>query len=235
LLTRGKSLPVLYEWWCVLEVLRILQASLKQCGDQPRGRGSPFRRLASERSRFVVEFSPDQAVDFEDDAGRLVRLRYVPSYRPEHASGGLAYGLLSPEEERTPDIALEVFPPGDRSNPVPELIVVFDAKYSSLPHYQKLEEVRLKYSKIGVFETGRVLSRQVWALVPSMPSPSRAVGPDWSAHCTIDNSGFWSERYDMLSATAGVIQTKPRLGVQRPPLEGLIRLLLRRAGVAVRL
>ncbi len=235
LLTRGKSLPVLYEWWCVLEVLRVLQASLKQCTDQPRGRGSPFRRLDSERTRFVVEFSPDQAVDFEDDAGRLVRLRYVPSYRPEHASGGLAYGLLSPEEERTPDIALEIFAPGDRNNPVPELIIVFDAKYSSLPHYQKLEEVRLKYSKIGVFETGHVLSRQVWALVPSMPFPSRAVGPEWSAHCTIDNSGFWSERYDMLSSTAGVIQTKPRLGVQRPPLEGLVRLLLRRASVAVRL
>jgi hypothetical protein len=235
LLTRGKSLPVLYEWWCALEVLRILQASLKQCDNQPRGRGSPFRRQESERIRFVVEFSPDQAVDFEDDAGRLVRLRYVPSYRPEAASGGLAYGLLSPEEERTPDITLEVFPAGDRSSAVPELIIVFDAKYTSMPHNQKLEEVRLKYGKIGVFETGHVLSRQAWALVPSMPYPPRVVGPEWSGHCTVDNSGFWSERYDMLSATAGVIQTKPRLAVQRPPLEGLIRLLLRRAGVAVRL
>ena len=131
-----------------------------------RGAARRFCRLESERTRFVVEFSPDQAVDFEDDAGRLIRLRYVPSYRPEHSSGGLAYGLLSPEEERTPDIALEVFPPGDRNSPVPELIVVFDAKYTSMPHYQKLEEVRLKYSKIGVFETGHVLSRQVWALVP---------------------------------------------------------------------
>lgn len=233
LLTRGKSLPVLYEWWCVLETLRVLQSCLKFCADQPQGRGSPFRRLEAERTRFVVEFAPDQAVDFEDDAGRLVRLRYVPSYRPEPASGGLAYGLLSPEAERTPDIALEVFPPGGES--VPELIAVFDAKYTTVPHAHKLDEVRLKYGKIGVFETGHVLSRQVWALVPSAPPMPRVVGPEWSAHCTVDNSGFWSERYDTGSATAGVIQAKPRLAAERPPLEGLIRLLLRRAGVAVRL
>lgn len=235
LLTRGKSLPVLYEWWCVLEVMRVLQACMTLCDNQPQGRGSPFRRLEAERTRFVVEFTPDQAVDFEDDSGRLVRLRYVPSYRPEHVSGGLAYGLLSPEEERTPDIALEVFPQGDRNNPVPELVIVFDAKYSSMPHRQKLEEVRLKYGKIGVFETGHVLSRQVWALVPSAPNNAHMTGPEWSANCTVDNSGFWSEHYDMGSATAGVIQSKPRLTMSRPPLEGLIRLLLRRAGVAVRL
>ena len=235
LLTRGKSLPVLYEWWCALEVMRILRSCLQQCDDQPQGRGSPFRRLEAERTRFVVDFTPDQAVDFEDDTGRLVRLRYIPSYRSEGASGGLAYGLLSPEEERTPDIAIEVFPAGDRSNPIPEIIAVFDAKYTSMPHRSKLEEVRLKYGKIGVFETGLVLSRQVWALVPTPPNPLRIVGPEWSGNCTIDNSGFWSERYDMGSWTAGVIQVKPRLAVQRPPLEGLIRLLLRRSGVAVRL
>jgi hypothetical protein len=183
----------------------------------------------------VVEFTPDQAADFEDETGRLVRLRYVPSYRPEHASGGLAYGLLSPEEERTPDIALEVFPSANRDAAVPELIIVFDAKYTSMPHIRKLEEVRLKYSKIGLFETGHVLSRQVWALVPSAPYQSRITGPEWSAQCTIDNSGFWSENYDMMSSTTGVIQAKPRLAMSRPPLEGLLRLILRRAGVAVRL
>jgi len=235
LLTRGKSMPVLYEWWCVLEVIRILQACLSHCDDQPRGRGSPFRRLELERTRFVVDFLPDQAIDFQDDAGRLIRLRYVPGYRPAHASGGLAYGLLSPEVQRTPDITLEVFPPGERSNAPPELIVVFDAKYSLAPHQSKLEEVRMKYGKIGLFETGRVLSRQVWALTPAMPGVPRDNGPDWSPHCTVDNSGFWSENYDMLSGTAGVIQAKPRLSAGRPPLEGLIRLLLRRAGLSVRL
>jgi hypothetical protein len=235
LLTRGKSLPVLYEWWCALEVMRILQGCLKLCEQQPQGRGSPFKRLEAERTRFVVEFTPDQAVDFEDDTGRLVRLRYVPSYRNEEASSGLAYGLLSPEEERTPDIALEIFPPGDRSNPVPDLIAVFDAKYTSVPHRNKLEEVRLKYSKIGVFSTGLVLSRQVWALVPGGPQPPCSFGPQFSSHCTVDNSGFWRDDYDMTSWTAGVIQAKPKLNSERSPLEGLVRLLLRRAGVAVRL
>lgn len=235
LLMRGKSLPVLYEWWCALEIMRILQGCLKLCEQQPQGRGSPFRRLEAERTRFVVDFTPDQAVDFEDDAGRFVRLRYVPSYRPEESSGGLAYGLLSPEEERTPDIALEIFPPGDRSNPVPELVSVFDAKYTSVPHRQKLEEVRLKYGKIGVFATGLVLSRQIWALVPSGPVAARSYGPDFSQQCTVDNSGFWRDDYDMRSCTAGVIRAKPRLNLQRSPLEGLVRLLLRRAGVAVRL
>lgn len=235
LLTRGKSLPVLYEWWCVLDLIRILQSCLMQCDDQKRGVGSPFRRLELERTRFVVDFLPDQAIDYEDDAGRLVRLRYVPAYRPEQTSGGLAYGLLSPELQRTPDVALELFPPGDDGDGVPELIIVFDAKYSLVPQMQKLEEVRMKYGKIGTFENGKVLSRQIWALVPSLPARPRIVGPEWSATCTIDNSGFWSEGYDMASATAGVIQAKPRLGEGRPPLEGLVRLLLRRAGLNVRL
>jgi hypothetical protein len=93
----------------------------------------------------------------------------------------------------------------------------------------------LKYGKIGVFATGLVLSRQVWALVPGGPLPPRSYGPAFSAHCTVDNSGFWRDDYDMRSWTAGVIQAKPRLSLDRLPLEGLIRLLLRRAGVAVRL
>ena len=100
---------------------------------------------------------------------------------------------------------------------------------------KNLRKFGLKYGKIGVFETGLVLSRQVWALVPSTPGSARITGPEWSGNCTVDNCGFWSERYDMKSWTAGVIQAKPRLAVQRPPVEGLLRLLLRRAGVAVRL
>ena len=41
LLARGKSLPVLYEWWCNLEVLRILQGCLDLCDDQPQGAARP--------------------------------------------------------------------------------------------------------------------------------------------------------------------------------------------------
>ena len=182
----------------------------------------------------MVEFAADQAVDFEDGAGRLIRLRFQPSYRQEGTSGGLAYGLLSTEEERTPDVSIEVFSDPARGDPAPDVILIFDAKYTSVPHYRKLEEVRQKYGRVGVFETGRVLSRQLWALVPGLPGRPQRRGPDWSVYCTVDNSGFWSERYDMASATAGVVQCRPRIA-GRKPLEGLVRLLLRRAGVAVRL
>src|SRR5262249_30400997 len=159
LVVRARSLPVLYEWWCVLEVLRVLRGCLPFSEADELGPGSPFRRLAEERDRFVVEFEPDQAVDFEDPEGRLVRVRYVPSYR-NHATARGAYGFLGEERERTPDIAVEVFPAGDASGP-PELIIVLDAKYSSESHATKLDEVSRKYGKIGLFRTGRVLSRQV--------------------------------------------------------------------------
>ena len=234
LLTRGKSLPVLYEWWCFLEVLRVLRQALTQREGKPDGSGTPFRRLASERAGFVVEFGADQAIDFEDGGGRLIRLRYVPSYRRPADAGGSAYGLLGPEGERTPDIALEVFPASDLPTLVPDLIVVFDAKYTTQPHLKKLEEVRLKYGKVGVFDTGKVLSRQVWALVPSAPVRPSSHGPEWSAHCTADNVGFWSENYDMSSSTAGVVRAKPRMGEGRAPLDGLLWLILKRANVAVR-
>ena len=234
LLSRGKSLPVLYEWWCVLEVLRILQNCLKTCDQQPHGRGSPFRQFEAERTRFVIEFAQDQAIDFEDTTGRLVRLRYTPGYYPESSSGGLAYGLLSLDELRTPDISLEIFPPDRASNPIPELIIIFDAKYTSVPHRTKLEEVRHKYASIGIFATGLILSRQVWALVPRPPL-TRMPEANLASYCTVDNSGFWSEKYDMRSWNHGVIQARPRLDLARSPLDQLLRLMLRRAGLAVRL
>src|SRR5262249_37940347 len=52
LLTRARAMPVLYEWWCVLQVLRTLQGGLTQrSGDA--GPHSPFRRLQEERERFL--------------------------------------------------------------------------------------------------------------------------------------------------------------------------------------
>jgi hypothetical protein len=231
LLMRAKSLPVLYEWWCVLEVLRCLQGAL-ELRTQPFGQGSPFQRLEEERDRFVVEFTANQHVDFADDAGRVVRLRYIPSYRSAFESRGLTFGLLGPEPELTPDITLEIYP--DATSPTPELILVFDAKYSSLPQQKKLDEVRSKYGKIGVFRTGRVLSRQVWALTPTAPL-RYAPGPtEIAPFCTVDNHSVWFDEFDMSSAVAGAIQTKPLLTEGRSPLDCLVRLLLSRSGVQVR-
>jgi hypothetical protein len=231
LLMRAKSLPVLYEWWCVLEVLRCLQGAL-QLRTQPFGQGSPFQRLEEERDRFVVEFTPNQHIDFADDAGHMVRLRYVPSYRSASESRGRTFGLLGPEPELTPDIALEIYP--DATSPTPELVIVFDAKYSSQPQQKKLDEVRSKYGKIGIFRTGRVLSRQVWALTPAAPL-RYAPGPtEVAPFCTVDNHSVWLDEFDMSSTAAGAIQTKPLLTEGRSPLDCLVRLLLSRSGVQVR-
>jgi len=237
LVMRARSLPVLYEWWCLLEVLRVLRGCLPFSEAEELGPGSPFRRLAEDRDRFVVEFEPDQAVDFEDPEGRLVRVRYVPSYRNHATARGGAYGSLGEERLRTPDIAIEVFPAGDTSNEPPELIVVLDAKYSSEAHTVKLDEVNRKYGKIGVFRTGKVLSRQVWAMtpMPAASSPGRAGlnAPEWASFCTVDNVGFWSDDFDMSSFVGGVVQAKPKMPAGRPPLDALLRLLLRRAGVVL--
>jgi hypothetical protein len=233
LLLRAKSLPVLYEWWCVLEVLRLLQGCLRLRKSSAFTASSPFRRLDDERERFVIELTPDQVVDFEDEAGRLVRLRYVPTYRRPTERSRSSYGLLGLEEERTPDVAVEVFRDGDVNGQPPELIVILDAKYSSEPQPKKLEEVRYKYGKIGVFHTGRVLSRQVWALTPAPPR-SGSAEPEWAAFCTVDNVGFWSEQFDVQSTVAGVVQAKPNMPPGRSPLESLLRSLLRRSGVVLK-
>ncbi len=233
LLVRAKALPVLYEWWCVLEVLRCLQGCLHLISPAGLGAASPFRRLGEERERLVVEFAADQAVDFRDERGRLVRLRYSPSYRPP-SPGGPDYGLLGFEGERTPDLAVEVFDAEDGGGRPPGLIVVLDAKYTSAPHRDKLEEVRWKYAKIGVFRTGAVLSRQVWAMAPSAAAGPAPGNPEWASFCTVDNRGFWSEHFDLGSHVAGVVQAKPNMPAGRRPLDALLRLLLKRAGVVLK-
>jgi hypothetical protein len=233
LVTRAKSLPVLYEWWCLLEVLRILQGCVRQRAGSPGDLASPFRCLHEDRDRLVIELAADQAVDFDDEEGRLIRLRYVPRYQPWRQSRTSTYGLLGPEVQRTPDIAVEIFPASQPASS-PEVILVFDAKYSSGPHQAKLEEVRHKYDRIGVFDTGMVLSRQVWALTPAPASAAASGQPEWACFCTVDNHGFWSPRFDMQSCVAGVVQAKPNMPAGRSPLESLLRLLLKRAGAVLK-
>jgi hypothetical protein len=233
LVTRAKSLPVLYEWWCVLEVLRILQGCVRQRASAPGDLGSPFRCLHEDRDRLVIELATDQAVDFDDDEGRLIRLRYVPRYLPWRVDREARYGLLGTEVQRTPDIAVEIYPATAPSD-APELILVFDAKYSSAPHLAKLEEVRHKYDRIGVFDTGLILSRQVWALTPAAASATASGQPEWASFCTVDNQGFWSPRFDMQSCVAGVVQARPNMPAGRSPLESLLRLQLKRMGVRLK-
>ena len=144
--------------------------------DAAGGDESPFRRLGAERDRFVIEFSSDQWTDFRDRGGRLVRLRYVPLYRSRHYDLARGYGLLGPEPEVTPDLALELYSGPDDSVP-PEMIVVLDAKYSSSAHGQLIERVRNKYGRIGVFATGTILSRQGLGAGAGGPALRAAVRP----------------------------------------------------------
>lgn len=233
LLTRARSLPQLYEVWCLLQVFRVLQGCLQLREPGPFDRSSPFRRLEEGRERFVLELTPDQTVSFTDEDGRLVRLRYIPSYRAFWADREATYGFLGLDSERTPDLAVEVFAGSTPARP-PELIVVLDAKYSSDPHALKLDEVRSKYGKLGVFRTGRVLSRQVWALTPSAARGRGPARPEWASFCTVDNTGFWSDQFDFDSSVAGVVQAKPNMPAGRSPLESLLRRLLKLSGLRLR-
>ncbi|MFL5338680.1 MAG: DUF2357 domain-containing protein [Gemmataceae bacterium] len=230
LVARARSLPVLYEWWCFLDVLRMLKKMLT-LAEPGGGAESPFQRLGAERDRFVIEFSADQWTDFRDRGGRLVRLRYVPLYRSRNYDLARGYGLLGPEPEATPDLALEIFP-GPTDDLPPELIVVLDAKYSSSPHSQLIERVRNKYGRIGMFATGLILSRQVWALAPSAPAFGPQFALPWSRHCTVDNLSFWSDQFDTNSPVSGAIVARP-LMPEPSPLEALLRWLLGREGLVL--
>ena len=103
-------------------------------------------------------------------------------------------------------MALEIYPPG--RGDVPDLIVVLDAKYSSLPQAQKLAEVAMKYAKIGDARRGRVLSRQVWALTPASPE-GELPRDDLRGHCTVDNEAFWSAEFDAANPVIGAIEARP--------------------------
>jgi hypothetical protein len=49
----------------------------------------------------------------------------------------------------------------------------------------------------------------------------------------VDNHGFWSESFDVESTVSGVVQAMPKMLAGRPPLDSLLRLLLKRFGVVL--
>jgi hypothetical protein len=230
LLTRAKSLPVLYEWWCAVQVIRILARGLAPLAHDPLNRPIIAPRLAPEGKRFTIEFTWDQVISFTDGQGARVRFRYQPEYLPAGTGGPPSVGILDTSLIRTPDMAIEVCPARAGAPDLPELIIVLDAKYSSASQAEKMIEVSTKYSKIGDARTGRVLSRQVWALTPAAP-----VGEGWAEglrkYCTVDNRGFWSQAFDVSNPVNGAIQTRPVAPGAFDPLQALLAALLRRVGV----
>jgi hypothetical protein len=254
LVTRARSLPVLYEWWCAVRVIRILTRGLTPLSHDEQAQSLISTRLAQEGRRFTIEFAPDQAINFTDNRGARVRFRYQPAYLAGAGEAGPAVAVLEAGSLRTPDIALEIYPartapsPGEgrvcphcgkvlepqpprTSSPdLPELIVIFDAKYSSMPQWDKMKEVAGSYSKIGDARTGRILSRQVWALTPT-DAAGAARFDGLRRHCTVDNEAFWSEQFDLSNPVNGAVQTRPISPSTFDPLAALTVLLLRRAGV----
>ena len=229
-LTRVRSLPKLYEWWCAVRILRILACRLTPLANDPLNQPVIVARLAQERKTFTIEFTANQAVTFEDSIGGRVRFRYEPRYTSASASSSARIGLLGGDRLKTPDIALEVYPSGRAPTEVPELIIIMDAKYTTSSHQRKLDEVEGKYSKIGDLTTGQVLSRQVWALTPQPPTIPIVAG-DLKSYCTLDNLAFYSDQFQMVNPVNGAIQTRPVPTGEFDPLEELILLLLSRAGI----
>jgi hypothetical protein len=222
LVTRARSLPVLYEWWCALEVIRVVRGCFDPAG------GSGFgRRLEADQGKYVVEFAPNQSLDFADAGGRLLRVRYQPAYLPP--GDGRLVGLLGRGAVRTPDVAIEVFDAGNSD--VPALIIVLDAKYTSAPHPVKLDSVKLKYDRIGEFGTGRVLGRQVWALVPGRPVRGGWSSRGWPDECTADNAGVFADAFDVGSSAVGVVHAAPLIGPGYSAVELLLRHLFQRCGL----
>lgn len=230
LLTRARSLPVLYEWWCAVQVVRILTRGLTPLAHDPQARSLFATRLTPEGRRFTIDFAPDQAVNFTDGRGARVRFRYQPVYTAAHGATGPAVVLLDAGAVRLPDMALEVYPAGAASADVPEVIIVLDAKYSAAPQREKLTEVSTKYSKIGDVRTGRILSRQVWALTPAAPAADTPAD-GLRGYCTVDNGAFWSPTFDALNPVNGAVQTRPVRPGDFDPLAALIASLLTLFGV----
>jgi hypothetical protein len=230
LLTRARSLPVLYEWWCAVQVIRILSRGLTPRAHDVLDRPIISTRLAQEGKRFTVEFTWDQAISFEDSRGCRVRFRYQPQYTLTRGPSGPIVGVLGAAALRTPDMAIEVFRARPASAEIPDLIIILDAKYSSETQEEKMIEVMTKYSRIGDGRTGRVLSRQVWALTPA--APAKGTGREELRHyCTVDNDAFWSPQFDANNPVTGAVQTRPVRPGAFDPLQALLEALLRLAGV----
>jgi hypothetical protein len=214
LLTQIRSLPVLYQWWCAVRVLRILANGL-----------IPLRTdslLTADGRRFTLEFTPNQSIEFGDALGHRLRFRYEPLYTAQDSER--VPSVLDSKSRRTPDLAIEITPPG--GGPLPDLIVILDAKYTSRSPWEKMLEVASKYSRIGDPVTGRLLSRQVWALTPTGNQGSRL-----SQCCEVDNTAFWSPQFSGQGSVNGALVTLPVPPGGYDPLYDLIRTILRSSGV----
>ena len=225
LLSRVRSLPVLYELWCTVRVLRILSRGLRRSSAAVPGSNLVRTATLSTNTQFSLDLVGNRAVDFEDAQGNRVRFRYQPEYRTVLSGVGLLDGATL----RTPDMALEFFASTNHT-PTPDGILILDAKYTHIGHLQKLAELAQKYGRIGDPRTGRVLSRHVWALTPA-EAGHRGDRTHLKSFATTDNLGFWSADFDEASPVNGALETRPTRPGAYDPLRQFLVKLLRHAGI----
>ena len=225
LLSRVRSLPVLYELWCSVRVLRILSQGLRRTAAGGAGASLVRTTALSTNTQFSLDLTPDRSIDFEDALGHRVRFRYQPEYRATFSG----VGLLDGARTRTPDMALEFFA-ATNSTAIPDGILVLDAKYTHIGHLQKMAELGQKYGRIGDPRTGRVLSRHVWALTPA-EAAHRGERTHLKGFATVDNLGFWSADFDSHSPVNGALETRPTRPGAYDPLKQFLVKQLGHAGV----
>ena len=225
LLSRVRSLPVLYELWCTVRVLRILSRGLRRTSVGVPGTTLVRTAAFSTNTQFSLDLSSNRAIDFEDVLGNRVRFRYQPEYKAVYSG----VGLLDGASLRTPDIALEIFNTGNRTA-MPDAILILDAKYSHIPHIQALTDLGQKYGRIGDPRTGRVLSRSIWALTPA-ETALRGDRTHLKGYTTADNLGFWSADFDSTSPVSGALEIRPTRPGAYDPLHQFVVKLIRHAGI----
>jgi hypothetical protein len=231
-----KSLPDLWEHWVVLRAIECLQRRFRYTASPWDSPDSLFRRVVGFKDRYLIDLAADRRLDLVDEAGSRILFRYQPRY-PSISRRGSGYGRLkrraAPYE---PDIAIEVYGPGEEEPSLPRHIIILDAKYSSRSHDELLDDV-LRYRNIGDFRTGRRLVRQIWAVTTSLREP-RFPHPGtggWSAPLetlvTVDNEAFLDPGASEAEA-CGVIGIRPAPAERGDALDALLGRIL--AGLGVR-
>jgi hypothetical protein len=232
--TAMPSLPVLWELWVVLKVLRFLGRRLRHAGPPGEaGTATLFRRTVGARDRLLLDLKGPRHLELASADGRRVLFRYQPRYSTIAARRGQFGRLQRRGAPYEPDMSIEIYPVGSEEGSIPEHIVILDAKYSSRSHAKVLESIS-RYRNIGEFRTGRRLARHVWAIT-SAPKGPPAAGPAaerLDEHATVDNEAFFEPGFSAQADVCGVLGVRPEKERAREPLDLLLTRTFAVLGVA---
>jgi hypothetical protein len=234
------NIPKMYEYWCLIHIVRVLRERLIW---KDSDSASNLNRLLLDRNqnRLKVRFS-EEAFNFLDGNGNLLRLFYEKKYYTEMESNGALYGRCGkPGAPYCPDFSLEIFkgiPPAAIKNVMPMAILFFDAKYSAAPHMNILRSEKKglqRYRNINMFSPCDWFPTQVWGLVSGSPRDEECDdNPKSIPNTTLDDQywDFWDDekRKDVL----GTIQVAPSMETdshQQSPFRRLVDMIFPRLGI----